>query len=348
MLSPEAENVSPSLLLAAYPSGARVIDVQSYRPGYLPYPARVTVQQQTEPEGTQQQQQAYCVLHVDENADKIARLARVLLALHELGLPVPKVLSGPATFHKEGNSSSSSTALLVSELPGKPLPWFGLSDLDEAHLTCQLVCEAVDALHSVTARIGEHEVRGILPRITLTSELDAVRERVGPWLDLPLFQEAVELLTGILPTITTPLVFSNGDYNPVNFLHAGNQLTGIVDFEHACFEDPYIGFAKFFLWGNDGGWWSGIKAGLVERYLYAHNVAPIEFLPRLVLRGLRHLQEGAMAAANPQNPFAELQYMLSVLADGVARLKNVQSLSGGGVWGHQTAVTLGRSGIHHG
>jgi hypothetical protein len=312
MLSPNAEDVPQSLILAAYPpGGARVVDIRSFRPGYLPYPARVTVQTSA---GTQ----AHCVLHVDEDTEKTTRQAHVLIALNELGLPVPTVLSGPVTFQRDGRSSA---ALLVTELPGKPLPWFDLNDLDEAHLTCQLVREAVDALHNVTTRIGDHEVSSILPRFTLASELNAIRERTGPWLDLPLFQDALELLEAIVPTITTPLVFSNGDYNPVNFLHVGQELTGLVDFEYACFEDPYIGFAKFFLWGDDSGWWAGIKAGLVEKYLYAHNVAPLDFLPRLVLRGLRNLQESAMAAAGSQNAFVAPEYMLKVLADGVSRLK---------------------------
>jgi hypothetical protein len=312
MLSPKEEDVPQSLLLAAYPSGGvRVVDIRSFRPGYLPYPARVTVQ-------ISEGRQAHCVLHVDEDAEKTTRQARVLLALNELGLPVPTVLAGPVTVQRDGHSRA---ALLISELPGKPLPWFDLTDLDEAHLTCQLVREGVDALHSVTTRIDTHEVSHILPRFTLASELNAIRGRTGPWLDLPLFVEALELLEAIIPTITTPLVFSNGDYNPVNFLHVGRELSGLVDFEYACFEDPYIGFAKFFLWADDSGWWAGRKAGLVERYLYAHEVAPRDFLPRLVLRGLRHLQESGMEAARSQNAFVPPEYMLSVIADGVARLR---------------------------
>jgi hypothetical protein len=313
MLPPNEEDV-PQSLLAAYPPGAHVVDIQSFRPGYLPYPARVTVE-------TSEGMQAHCVLHVDEDAEKTTRQAYVLLALNEFGLPVPTVLSGPVTFPRDGRSNA---ALLVSELPGKPLPWFDLKDLDEAHLTCQLVREAVDALHSVTTRIEDHEVSRILPRFTLFSELKVIRERTGPGLDLPLFQEALELLESIVPTITTPLVFSNGDYNPVNFLHVGPELTGLVDFEYACFEDPYIGFAKFFLWADDSGWWTGMKAGLVEKYLYAHHVAPFDFLPRLVLRGLRHLQESAIAAAEarPRNTFVPPEYMLTVIADAVARLKS--------------------------
>ena len=309
MQLPSEEDLPASLLLAAYPSGARIVEIRSYRPGYLPYPARVTVE-------TAEGIQAPCVLLVDEDTEKISRQAQVLQALDGMGLPVPRVLSGPVTVQREGRSQAT---LLVSEQRGEPLSWFGPQDLDEASRTCQLVGEAVDALHSVSARIAAHSVSRILPRVTLASELNALHARTGPWRDLPLFAEALALLEALVPTITTPLVFSNGDYNPVNFLHVGAELTGLVDFENACFEDPYIGFAKFFLWADDSGWWTGVKSGLVERYLYAHNVAPLDFLPRLVLRGLRHLQE---SHASAQNAYVAPEYQLNVIAAALKRLKS--------------------------
>ena len=95
-------------------------------------------------------------------------------------------------------------------------------------------------------------------------------------------------------------------------------ITGWIDFEHACFEDPFIGFAKFVLWADDEyGWGAGAKAGLVERYLYEHHVAPVAFLVRLVLRGLRHIQD-----TNPADP---PHYLLGVITDAVGRLTRVLS-----------------------
>jgi thiamine kinase-like enzyme len=105
-----------------------------------------------------------------------------------------------------------------------------------------------------------------------------------------LVARAVSRLQRILADVEVPLVFSNGDYNPLNFLHEGEKLTGWVDFENACFEDPHIGFVKFLVWSRDEyGWGAGVKAGLIERYLYARNVSRREFAPRLILRSLRHL-----------------------------------------------------------
>ncbi len=38
-----------------------------------------------------------------------------------------------------------------------------------------------------------------------------------------------------------PLVMSHGDPNPTNFLRAGGQITGVVDWEFACLTDEPLG-----------------------------------------------------------------------------------------------------------
>jgi hypothetical protein len=158
-----------------------------------------------------------------------------------------------------------------------------------------------------------HPVAALLPSRTLEAEAQAIRARRGDWLEVPLFRDALNLVQTAIPRYPSPLVFSNGDYNPLNFLVKDDALVGWIDFEYACFEDPYIGFAKFLLWADDAaGWGAGAKSGLVERFLYRHQVAPAAFLVRLVLRGLLHLQDGS-----PTNPPG---YMLQVISDAAYRL----------------------------
>jgi hypothetical protein len=125
----------------------------------------------------------------------------------------------------------------------------------------------------------------------MPSELDEIIARGGPWVDEAVFLNAIDLLRPVLVGVDTPLVFSNGDYNPLNFLHIGGRLTAWIDFTGACFEDPHIGFAKFVIWGfDDVGWGAGVKAGLVEKYLYQQDISRSEFAPRLALRCLWRLQ----------------------------------------------------------
>jgi aminoglycoside phosphotransferase len=295
-------------ILSTYPQAAAIVDIQSYRPGYLPYPARVTLQTIT---GLS----VVCVLKVSAHPDKLAYEAQILRALSELQLPVPQVLGGPVTTK---TAHETSTVLLLSELPGHPLPWVGLSDLATAYRMCQLLQTGVDTLHALTPRVLAHPIATRVPSITLESELQTITTRGGPWFDVPLFAEACALVQTTLPRFPSALVFSNGDYNPLNFLVDNDAISGWIDFEHACFEDPYIGFAKFVLWADDTyGWGAGAKVGLVERYLYEHQVAPAAFLARLVLRGLRHVQD-----TSPADP---PHYMMHVITDALRRLTQVLS-----------------------
>lgn len=290
-------------ILQLYPNATRIIDIRSFRQGYLAYPARLTVQ-------TTSGDRATCVLKVSADADKLAYEARVLRALTDLQLPVPNVIADPISI---SDSSATLNLMLISELPGQTIPWIDVTDLATADRTCRLVNTAVDRLHALTPAIAAHPIAPLLPVKTLEAEVEAIQARGGLWFDVPLFTEALKLVQTALPHYDNPLVFSNGDYNPLNFLVADDRLVGWIDFEYACFEDPYIGFAKFFLWADDSGWSTGVQAGLVERFLYEHQVAPAAFLVRLVLRGLTHLQD--TAPADPP------RYTLQVIVNAAERLR---------------------------
>ncbi len=295
-------------ILQMCPQATAVIDVQSYRPGYLPYPARVTLQTNT---GVP----VACTLKTSAQPEILAYETQVIRALAGHPILVPRVLGGPITIMQ---GDQPLTVALLSELQGQPLPWIGLADLATAHRTCQLVLQAVDILHALTPRMLADPCAPSIHRITLESELEAILNCGGSWFDVPFFTEAVALLQATIPHFLSPLVFSNGDYNPLNFLVVDNTLTGWIDFEHACFEDPHIGFAKFILWGDDDlGWGAGVKAGLVERYVYEHQVAPAMFLVRLLLRGLHYIQE-----TDPANP---PRYMVQVAMDTMSRLADALS-----------------------
>ena len=274
------------LVLSAHPPGAHILDSQSYRPGYLEFPLRVLVDAQAHTLCGGDKEQV-CVLKAGRFIGEAEREAALLPALARLGLPVPRLLAGPA-LHPD--YPGAGPFLVISELPGRPLPWIG-ANLEQADLACRLLFQGVERLHQLTPALRGEAAAALLEEKTLLSELQGIRSRGGPWFDHPLFSTAVEHLVPVLADVRENLVFSNGDYNPLNFLYEGNHLTGWIDFGLACFEDPYVGFAKFIIWGDDSyGWGTGVKAGLVEHYLYTHNLSRVEFSPRLALRCLWHLQ----------------------------------------------------------
>jgi aminoglycoside phosphotransferase len=297
-------------LISALPPGTEVLATRSYRPGYREYPMRVSLRT---PGGNT----ASCVLNTAEGIGLLTLEAGVLRCLAEAGLPVPAVLAGPVALDglEEGDA-----LIVLSELPGEPLPWCGVTSLADADLACRLLIQGVLRIHELTDQVSRQAVAQALPRVTLSSELDEIVRRGGEWLEVGLFAEATDRLRHVIAAVEVPLVLSNGDYNPLNFLHQGGTLTGWVDFREARFEDPHIGFVKFRLWQlDDLGWGTGMKAGLIERYLYAQGVSRSEFAPRLVLRCLSHLQREVTVRG--EEDANQRRHMLNVLADGLSAME---------------------------
>jgi aminoglycoside phosphotransferase (APT) family kinase protein len=203
--------------------------------------------------------------------------------LSRLGLPVPRLLAGPAF---DPDNTRTGPTIVMSCLPGIDLQRMSQDSPEGREIACRLVLEGIGRLHSLTDAIRGEEIGRRLPQITLLTELRLIVERGGPWLQTPLFRQAIQQLLPTLAAIHTPLVFSNGDYQPANFLTDGRDLTGFVDFELARFEDPHYGVAKYRVYDIA----PLHKAGFVERYLDSLRLSQADFAPRLAVRCLWTLQ----------------------------------------------------------
>ncbi len=206
---------------SVFPVGTTIVHSQSYRPGYQRYPMCVHLKS---PAGVVQR----CVVKV-KPPDLIERVIQTLNILAALGLAVPEVRSGPLPLLAE-----NLAMVVLSELPGRCLPWCGISSLAEADATCLLLLEGIASLHGLTDQVREFDGASALPRYTLQSEFADTIVAAGDWNDDAVFRQAVDIAREALAGAETPLVFSNGDYNPQNFIYDGQALTGFVDFEGAC------------------------------------------------------------------------------------------------------------------
>ena len=304
----EFDAFQESLVLSAYPKGSRIVETKTYRPGYIHYPIRVHVKHL---DGKDE----YCCFKIGRLIGGVEKSAKLLGVLARLGLPVPSVLAGP-TVHPD--YPNAGPMLVLSEMRGEPLR-FVKATLDEMNLTCNLIQTAVKRLHQLTPKIQAEPIAAKLPRQILPGELEEIVARGGPWFAVPVFTQAVQRLRPLLENVNTPLVFTNGDYNPLNFLFEDGKLTAWLDFTSARFEDPHVGFAKFLIWGYDAfGWGPGIKAGLVERYLYAQDVSRSDFAPRLALRCLWRLQREISVCGHEDSVYRKA--VLTVLQDSLASM----------------------------
>jgi aminoglycoside phosphotransferase len=264
-------------ILSACPASSHILSARFHRTVRLPGPIWVSV---ALPGGNE----CMLILRMDQRIGGVEREAAILPVLARLGLPVPVVLTGPVV---DPTRPEWGAMTILNVLPGQDLLAYSWDAPPPAlERAMRLVLDGVARLHALTNEIARDPVAAKLPCITLLDELQGVIRRGGPWLNEPLFTDAIERLLPIVSAIDTPLVFSSGDYNPGNFLFDGEQLTGFIDFTWPCFEDPHIGMAKYWTYS----WYPLDKAGIVERYLEEQYLSFAEFAPRLAVRCLWTLQ----------------------------------------------------------
>ena len=222
----ELENV-----LKIYPQFQSVSEAVYFDNYDLPCPVRVSVK-------TKDNKIITLVLRKNRHGD-VENEVKIFRALKEFGLPVPEILVEPFK-----NEEGEYVAIL-SLLPGENLQKLGMRSDEGLAQAKELLVQAVITLTSATDFIRKHEVSKIIPSISLTKELKDVSVKENPWFKEEVFQNAVQKLKSVLENITTPLVLSNGDYQPGNFLAQDGKITGFLDFESLSFQDPIMGFVKY-------------------------------------------------------------------------------------------------------
>lgn len=178
------------------------------------------------------------VLRKSRHGD-INKEVQIFRALKEYGLPVPDVLVEP--FRAE----DGEYAAVYSLLPGEDLQKLSMRSPAGLELSKKLLVDAVVRLIDATGFIKNHAVGRSLPEVTLASELEAVNVPNNPWYQSELFRSAIARLQPVIEDARTTLVFTNGDYQPGNFLTENGVITGYLDFENPSFQDPLMGFVKY-------------------------------------------------------------------------------------------------------
>ena len=260
-------------VLQADPSFDSIVTAAYFDNYDLPCPVRVSVR-------TKENEIVTVVLRKNRHGD-VRKEIKILRALKEFGLPVPEILCEP--FEAEDDEY----AAIYSLLPGENLQKLSMRSENDLVLAKNLLVEAVIKLMDTTDFIRKHEVSKILPSITLVDELEALDTKDNPWFGEKMYQYAIQKLQKVLPNIKTPLVLSNGDYQPGNFLAQDGKITGFLDFESPSFQDPMMGFVKYPIYDLDP---LG-KTDVVKVFLNRKGFSEKDFNYRLALGCLKILKK---------------------------------------------------------
>jgi aminoglycoside phosphotransferase (APT) family kinase protein len=264
----------------------------------LPCPILVTVATDRGEQGI--------VLRKTRHGD-VRREARLLALLGEYGLPVPAVLAEPFV------NEQGEPAAVYSLLPGENLQ--KLSSRSEEGLECAkiLLIEAVARLTAATGFVSGCEIGRSMPRETLAAQLATVAE-ANPWSRHDAFRQTADHLGRLIPEIDTPLVLTNGDYQPGNFLAKDGKLTGFLDFESPLFQDPLIGFAKFPIYDLR----PLSRTDLIERFVKRNGFTMADFNVRLALMCLMILKKEVPVTGGGEETGAYRAHILDVLRGSLA------------------------------
>lgn len=266
------------LVLGICPEGARITRARYFAHHAYPCPVEVTVRTRGGDE------HSFVLRKVRHRRGSLARESALYPKLAGLGLPVPQVLAGPV---RDPGRPGALPVTVLSLLPGTNLQLLSQRGPRQLAQARRLLVEAISSMHALTRRVAASSAGQRVPRGGLLEHLRLIMRKLGPWQKHPLFLDSVRRLTPVLRRIHTPLVFSNGDYQPANFLAEKGRLTGFLDFEYAWFEDPLYGFAKYPIYDIH----PLNKAGVVEAFLNRHGFQKADFAPRLALGCLATLSK---------------------------------------------------------
>jgi aminoglycoside phosphotransferase len=292
------------LVLSLCPRGTRIARAAWFRHHAYPCPIRVDV---ALPSGSAW---AFVVRSIRHPKGHLEREVALYPLLARLGLPVPTLLAGPV---RDPSDPAERPRIVLSLLPGSNLQALGERGGRDLARARDLVVDAVFALHDQTHAVRSSAAAHVVPAGGLVHHLETVVEQRGAWRDAPVFREACRRLRPALRAAAVPLVFSNGDYQPANFLAERGRLSGFLDFEFAWFEDPLYGFAKYPIY--DLIPLAGV--GVVEAFMRRAKFRPRDFAPRVAL--------GCLATLNREIPVVGANagyrdHVLRLLTDSLRKI----------------------------
>jgi len=277
-----------SLLNATFPD-ARVLSARNSPEPWMPFSPRVRLAL----EGGAEKE-------VDFRGDVDPGSAALLPVLERVGLPAPRLLSGPTP-------DGRGKYLCLCEPPrGENLLLWTLGGTPHRiRLATERAFEGIDRLHAATDALRADPLGAALPERTLTDQAEGIVAAGGPWLSDPWFLASLARVREAAADVRDPLVYTDYLHYFPNFLRilpgpdpvdgplgwpgdARMKVNPIAEYvsPFGHYGDPLLGLAM--VWVYDC--YPFVHTGFVEQYLWRRGLTRRDFAPRLALQSLRVLQ----------------------------------------------------------
>lgn len=226
------------------------------------------------------------VIRVAIGRDAAARTARergILSALTR----VTAATALPAPLDAPGDAVAAGVSL-VTKVPGRPLagtatPPGGLASYEAALRGLRDVpLPQVDALPAPREWCGG------------SSWPNVVADRLLPRLPASARAFAQDVVGFVVGSAPADVVLSHGDFGPHNMLWDGDQLSGLVDLDHACIGDPAIDIAPLIGYHGAAAVAQICAGDELRRALHHRASLPLQVAAAADLAGLDALRDHAL------------------------------------------------------
>lgn len=256
------EPIVQQLVDRAFP-GAFIESAQPEPEAWLPYAYRLKLRGRAEP------------LVVRKDVD--AKMAPLLPALLEAGLPAPRLVGAPT-------SVLGTPWSLWEEPRGENVTlWTMDGTYHRFRTAADLALEAQDQLQSFT-----HAARGLgVAEVTLKNRFEELSSYDGPWAQDATFAAALARLHPLVERAEAPLVYSHYLHFFPNWLRVQDGRLGEIVYPFGELADPLLGLAMVWIYDC----YPFVHTGFVEQYLIRHNVPRGDFAIRLAVQTLAILSK---------------------------------------------------------
>jgi aminoglycoside phosphotransferase (APT) family kinase protein len=208
-------------------------------------------------------------------------LALQQTAAMDLPFDMPRLLSGPITI-------AGGSGILTTRVFGQQIEAARWSAVCDAFRT------AIDALHQVPARRGA----GLpSPRTWCGGRTwpDLVEGRLASHLPIDAARRAVVVVSDVLEAEqASPPTLVHGDFGLHNLFWESGRVSGVIDFDHACWGDPAIDIAPLIGMFGAGQVGELVDRAVVQRAMMHRASLPLQVAAAAELTGDSKLRDHAL------------------------------------------------------
>ncbi|WP_349310832.1 aminoglycoside phosphotransferase family protein [Microbacterium sp. MM2322] len=219
-----------------------------------------------------------------DGSRRAAREHRILriLSTSDFPLRIPEPLA-------TSEEATAAGAVLMSQVPGRP----SLDVADRSQFRMKVYAETLTLFRQIPVSC----LTDLPPPRSWCGGMlwtEIVAEELVPRLSADAGAAASAAIEDVLSSETEEVTFCHGDFGPHNMLWAGDDLSGLIDLDHACLGDPATDIAPLIGFHGARAASQLCSSAVLQRAMLLRATLPLQVAASAVLAGLDGLRDHAL------------------------------------------------------